>query len=65
MDNVIYGFDNQRKQIALNFRQIAIIDGINYFFGEFLGFFGNLLFFHPLAAFVKRYFCLGWLGVSG
>ena len=40
--NQCYGRNNnnQRQQIALNFRQISIIDGINNFFGEFFGFSG-------------------------
>ncbi len=59
-----YCYD-QRQQIALSFRQIAIIDGFIYFFGEFSGFFGIFLFFHSLAISVKRYFCLGCLGCLG
>ena len=39
--------------------------GFYNFFGEFFGFFGIFLFFHSLAASVKRYFCLGCLGCSG
>lgn len=31
--------------------------GFYYFFVEFFGFFGIFLFFHSLAASVKRYFC--------